>query len=580
MARKSRHAAQQACFPVKNTVSVVLPDLEPIESVYKTAIYARLSVYNLGRDTSETIDNQIELLQSYVREHPDMTLIDLYIDNGRTGTTFQRPEFDRLIDDMKEGKINCIVVKDLSRFGRNYLETGYYMQKIFPFYNLRFVAITDGYDSLTADPDSMAVSMKNIVNDYYSKDISRKVSSSFDLKRSNGLYSWGHPPYGYRRIKEDPIHMVIDEETAPYVHLMFHWALEGIPIATITRNLTTMGAPTYQRLAHERSNGKTKRKGSLVWNQTTVRQILTNQVYAGDFVCNKSYCRKYDPANARWIPEDEWIIIPDTHPAYILREDFLLLKERLNQERADRSYKEKRENRVKVPNAFDGLVFCGTCHKKMYFRCVYSDKVFIQYQCKRPESQFHTPHRTVGINAKTLETVVNWQLNLQINYAIDIDDFMKRFSLDETVRQLKARRQANVNTLNGKLARLKSKRSRTFEDFSDGILDEETYRLHMDKLAAQMTAVCEEIRQAEKRRDDVDTYFNLDNKWLRTFVDTGGAAEMNSDLYHNLIQRIEVFSDNRITITFNYDDWMTPLLECLNEAKELDSANASVPQFP
>lgn len=102
----------------------------------------------------------------------------------------------------------------------------------------------------------------------------------------------------------------------------------------------------------------------------------------------------------------------------------------------------------------------------------------------------------------------------------------------------------------------------------------------MDKLAAQMTAVCEEIRQAEKRRDDVDTYFNLDNKWLRTFVDTGGAVEMNSDLYHNLIQRIEVFSDNRITITFNYDDWMTPLLECLNEAKELDSANASVPQFP
>ena len=195
MARKSRQAQQQASA----LGTPVIPPAElPADTVprYKAGIYARLSVYDLARDRSDTMENQIALLENFVEHQPDLTLTDLYIDNGRTGTTFNRPEFLRLMDDVKSGRITCIIVKDLSRFGRNYLETGYYLQKVFPQYNLRFIAVNDQYDSLTADPDSMAISMKNIINDYYSKDISRKVSSSFDLKKSQGVYSWGHPPYG------------------------------------------------------------------------------------------------------------------------------------------------------------------------------------------------------------------------------------------------------------------------------------------------------------------------------------------------------------------------------------------------
>lgn len=572
MARKSRQATQQAAaLGTQVPTAPVVKEKAP--SKYKTAIYARLSVYDLGRDRNDTMENQIELLEHFVSQQSDLNLSEIYIDNGWTGTTFARPEFQRLLDDAKIGRINCIVVKDLSRFGRNYLETGYYLQKMFPLYNVRFISVNDGYDSLTADPDSMAISMKNIVNDYYSKDISRKVSSSFDLKRSQGVYSWGHPVYGYVRNKEDPSKLEIDEEVSPYVHLMFQWALDGVPIGRIATNLTEMQAPTYQRLAHQRKNGRTKRKGSDVWTNSTVKQILLNQTYAGDFVCNKSYFRKYDPSNGRWIPEDEWIIIPDTHPAYIDREDYFRLKQQLLSLRKKRSQVriDNTEIREQMPDKFKDLLFCGECQRHMRIRRGYGKSLYKAYDCKGEENQFHAPHKSFTMNADTLEIVVLWQLNLQIKCAIDIDDMLHRLSLEDTAKQLKARRQAELNMLKGKLADIKKKRSKTFEDFSEALIDEDVYRMKMDKLASELDTAHDLIAIAEKRLHSVDTYFTIDNKWLRTFVETGALNEMTPELIKQLIDRIDIYSDKRIQITFSYSNWMEPLLDCYEEAQIIEA---------
>ncbi|MDD6618612.1 MAG: recombinase family protein [Clostridiales bacterium] len=483
MARKSRQAQQQAsALGTSNTVTKMIPANST--PVYKAGIYARLSVYDLARDRSDTMENQIALLENYVEQQPDIVLTDLYIDNGRTGTTFNRPEFLRLMDDVKSGKITCIIVKDLSRFGRNYLETGYYLQKVFPQYNLRFIAVNDQYDSLTADPDSMAISMKNIINDYYSKDISRKVSSSFDLKKSQGVYSWGHPPYGYVRNKENPTQLEFDTEVEPYVHLMFRWALDGVPIHRIAKNLTEMQAPTYQRLAHIRSNGHTKRKGSDEWAHRTVMQILMNQTYAGDFVGNKSYDRKYDKANARFfIPEDEWMIIPNTHPAYIDREDYFRLKERILSDRQERSQilKEMKTTPVNFENKFQGIIFCGECQRRISLRGQRDMKTLYRaFYCKGKRDQFHKGHKPFSIDVDTMELTVLWQLNLQIKYALDADAFLECFSLEEASSRLKARRQAEVNMLRAKAADIKKRRSRTFEDFSNALIDEDVYRIQMD----------------------------------------------------------------------------------------------------
>ena len=573
MARKSRQAQQQASA----LGTPVIPPAElPADTVprYKAGIYARLSVYDLARDRSDTMENQIALLENFVEHQTDLTLTDLYIDNGRTGTTFNRPEFLRLMDDMKSGRITCIIVKDLSRFGRNYLETGYYLQKVFPQYNLRFIAVNDQYDSLTADPDSMAISMKNIINDYYSKDISRKVSSSFDLKKSQGVYSWGHPPYGYIRNKENPTQLEFDPEVEPYVHLMFRWALDGVPIHRIASNLTEMRAPTYQRLAHIRSNGHTKRKGSDEWAHRTIMQILMNQTYAGDFVGNKSYDRKYDKANARFfIPEDEWIIIPNTHPAYIDRDDYFRLKEKLLSNRQERSaiMKEMKTIPPNFENKFPGLLYCGECQRRITLRGQRDMKTLYRaYYCKGKRDQFHQGHKPFSIDVDTMELTVLWQLNLQIKYALDADALLKRFSLEEASVRLKAKRQAELNMLHAKAADIKQRRSRTFEDFSNALIDEDVYRIQMDKLVAEQERLSLQIEHAQKRRDSVDTYFTVDNKWLRKFVETGGQSDLNKDLVHELIERIDMYPDKRIKITYNFSDWMEPFIDCIEELKQMD----------
>lgn len=575
MARKSRQATQQAQatgIPI-SSVPVVSESL-PVK--YKTAIYTRLSVYDLGRENGDTMENQVELLQYFVSQQSDLALADIYIDNGWTGTNFTRPEFQRLLEDAKLGRINCIVVKDLSRFGRNYLETGYYLQKLFPFYNLRFISINDGYDSLTADPDSLAISMKNIVNDYYSKDISRKVSSSLDLKRSQGVHSWGHAAYGYIRNPENPAILEIDAEVAPYVSLIFQWAMDGMPLWSIADHLAQIQAPTYQRLIHTRRNGYTRRTGSDVWSTTSIKQMLLNQTYAGDFVYQKSYFRKYDPTNGHWIPEEEWNIIPDNHPAYIDRDDYYRLKGQILSLQKERSQviKSTQGLREQMPDLFKGLIFCGECQRRMGMRRDYrkgnAETNYKAYHCRSTGNQFRTAHPLFTINAETLEETVLSQINLQIKYAIKLDAFLRKMSMDDVAKQLKARRQAEINALKAKAADLRKRRSRTFEDFSDAIIDEEVYRIQMDKLAAKLDAITNQITAAEKRRDDVDLYFTVDNKWLRTFVETGVQDGMTPELIKLLIQRIDVYADKRIEITFNYADWMAPLLGYIEEAKELE----------
>lgn len=249
MARKSRRMEQVAHLQ-NNGSKCTLPEIIVQEApssaslpFYKVGIYGRLSVKDLGIEDGDTMDTQISLLRDYVIQQPDMELTEVYIDNGWTGTNFQRPEFIHMMDDVKAGKINCIVVKDLSRLGRNYLEAGYYLQEVFPGYNLRFIAIYDGFDSLTSDPESMLIGTKNIVNDYYSKDISKKISATIDIKRSQGPHYLGIVPYGYIMSDGDDRKFVIDTTVAPFVRLLFDWVLEGHSFVDIARNLNDMNVP-------------------------------------------------------------------------------------------------------------------------------------------------------------------------------------------------------------------------------------------------------------------------------------------------------------------------------------------------
>ena len=267
------------------------------------------------------------------------------------------------------------------------------------------------------------------------------------------------------------------------------------------------------------------------------------------------------------------MIIPNTHPAYIDREDYFRLKERILSDRQERSQilKEMKTTPVNFENKFQGIIFCGECQRRISLRGQRDMKTLYRaFYCKGKRDQFHKGHKPFSIDVDTMELTVLWQLNLQIKYALDADAFLKRFSLEEASSRLKARRQAEVNMLRAKAADIKKRRSRTFEDFSNALIDEDVYRIQMDKLGREQDLVAIQIEQAEKRRDSVDTYFTVDNKWLQKFVETGGQNELNKELVHNLIERIDIYPDKRIKITYNFSDWMEPFIDCIEELKQMD----------
>ena len=221
-----------------------IPTNETASHIWRTALYVRLSVEDNGKD-ADSIENQIAFLESYVSGCPDLSKVELFVDNGYTGTNFQRPEFNRMMETVQAGVIDCIVVKDLSRLGRNYIETSQFVEKICPFYGLRFIAVNDSFDtSAVTNAAQLSMALSNIVNDYYAKDISRKVTSALQTKMERGDYIGNYAPHGYCKDPENKNHLVIDPETAPVIRQIFQWRSEGVSYMGINRRLNEAGIPS------------------------------------------------------------------------------------------------------------------------------------------------------------------------------------------------------------------------------------------------------------------------------------------------------------------------------------------------
>ena len=319
MARKSRKNLPQ---PEQAAVSALLPELE--EAKMPAAIYGRLSVED--EEKEESMETQIALVQDYINRSSELSYVDTYFDNGFTGTNFKRPAFTRLMNDVRQKKIKCIVVKDLSRFGRNYLEAGYYIETVFPFLGVRLIAVTDNFDSTRKeDMESLALPIRNMVNAMYAKDISKKIWTSLQRKKEAGYAVGNDAPYGYIR---NPVtkRNEIDPEAAFYVQLIFQWELMGVPIFEIARRMTLLQVPTPREWHRKMVEGKevlTYKK----WGVTTIRHILENQTYVGDTINNKSTQKLFAGQDKHDLPKEQWYVAKNTHPAIIARDDFEKVQE-------------------------------------------------------------------------------------------------------------------------------------------------------------------------------------------------------------------------------------------------------------
>lgn len=527
----------------------VLPEEKKIssnieEKLYCTAIYARLSIEDNGIE-SDSIETQVYYLQKYVNEHKEMELIFTYCDNGMTGTNFQRPAFHGMLEAVKSGKINCIVVKDLSRFGRNYMETGNYLENIFPYLGVRFISINDNYDSINATAnEKLALSLKNVYHHLYAKDISRKICTLFDVKKKNGLYLGRFAPYGYRKSEQNRYQLEIEEETAAVVSEIFALRMKGMGVIKIAKSLNDRGIPSQSRRLYKIGLLKgTNGEANALWSGSSVLGILENPVYYGCIVERKSEQAYYKGGRKRAVPKEEWNYIENTHEAIIDKDAFMKVQSMI--EESKKSVKEKRKlNRERTENILKGLVVCGCCQGKMVRDGGYYTKdgklIRHRFICRRKYL------KNTGCSASSITEA-------DLISAV-YESIKKQIQLLENLRETQAEYRNRAKYLNAKdslanklkqnraeIMELESKKLELYQDYKRGLLSENGYVYAQKRVEEQKQSRETMVERLKEQQRQEKQIVKPDTQWIEDILQFQSESCLTGELCLRLINKIVVY---------------------------------------
>lgn len=545
MARKSRIA--------ENAMSIISAK----QGVYKTAVYARLSTEDLDEDT---LDNQIYLLKSFVGEKTDMVLVDIYADNGFSGTNFERPEFTRLMNDVKTGKVNCIVVKDLSRLGRNYIETGNLIENVFPFLNVRFIAVTDNFDTNEGGGvENMVASFKNLVNDVYAKDISRKIITAFRTKQKNGEYIGLVAPYGYLKSAENKNKFVIDEKTAPAVKKIFELYAGGYGLDRIARIMNESDYDCPRKYRYSIGITKSDRYKNSKWGRTTINTILTNRAYIGDMVQGKVKQELCNNIVMHYTNKDDWIVVEGTHEAIIERNLFFEVQDILEKKKTELAVRRKKSKsrEYKEENLLKGRIKCGCCGKSMNLaQNVRGNSISRSYYCSGyKELREAVCTNKNRINKSSVESKVLESIKKCIFNNIDESSLSLEIA-DKNTQDIKKRMvqiERAIRQTNSKIADL-------YKDVSDGLIDENDYLLMKTKfLNDKKQFEREEKLLSDNMKKTSDSAGKL--RAADYLKKCKKAKKLDRKMVESFIELVTINDDKSIEITFSCCDEILRKLE-------------------
>lgn len=551
MARKSR----------KTTGAVIEAPVQE-SNYFSTAIYVRLSIENSGKDDDgDSIANQISFCKAYLAEHTDLKLYGIYEDNGEKGTNFDRPEFKRMMDDIRSGKVKCVLVKDLSRFGRDYIEAGEYLEKIFPFMGIRFISITDGYDSLTCDDaeGALMIPLKNMINDVYAKDISRKIITSFRARQEKGEFLPAFAPYGYVKSKEVAYRYEIDQETAPYVRMIYEWKAEGVSHNEICKRLNDMGAVTPARRKVDLGIWRAEKYKNTVWFGRTIIDILKNPTYTGCIVYGRIPKSLYEGIKMHRAPEEEWRYVPDAHEPIINQELFDKVQ-RMFADRA-KTFKAKMDKnaplRERVTNHFKGKIFCGDCGKRMRFvkptdRRYPVDQDHAVYVCGGYLDSGYSRCSRHSIRYPVVAEAVLAAIKVQLDFALKQEQLIRQMRGSVREKNLIDKYVGQINYLSQELKKINGKRENLFENFAEGILDEAEYQFAKKKYDDEAAEIEKKLTVERAKKTQLDDVLSLSNEWLGAIHKAEDITEIDSDLVKHLVSSVKVFEDNRVEVELNF----------------------------
>lgn len=515
----------------------------------KAALYVRLSNEDNGGKGTDSIHNQLELLLNFAEGIENIEIVETYTDNGRTGTDFDRPEWERMLQDVKEQKVNCIIVKDLSRFARNYLEAGDYLEKIFPFLGVRFIAVNDQFDSegeIFKEKD-LITEFKNLANDYYSKDISKKVIASFNTKKGQGQFIGSMAPYGYI-LQEN--HFVIDEPAAAVVRRIFSMKMQGKSFYEIAKVLNQEEIPSPSRYAGERGVKKYKGCSHILWQPQAVSRIIYNRVYVGDLVQGKYNCSIYSKEKQGKRKKESWEIDRDAHPAIVDRESFDSIQK--IREKNRRVWQDK-QGETGYENILEGILVCGICHHVLRRnKDVRKGKAQYYFYCGSAYNYSQVKCDTSSIvDYKIFDTVFQ-QIKLQIDLAVEAKSVIEQMKKSSRCAlQLKKRKQERAQAKE-ELGRYIYLKTNIYEDMKQGILTKEEFLAAKEKYALRIAELEEELNKKEKELADFEQCVNGSNRWMKAFLRFQGEEELTRDMALELLEKVEMFGDKRVHIKFRF----------------------------
>lgn len=560
MARKSRRAQNETAV---STAVVANIQTRKKENLLRTAAYGRLSVEN---ETDESLQTQMSMLYQFIDEHEDLQFEDSYSDNGYSGTNFDRPEFVRLMDDVRSGKIECIVVKDLSRFGRDYLETGYYIETLFPHLNVRFIAVTDDFDSIREeDRSSLAVPIKNMVNAMYAKDISKKICASREvIKNKEDSMPMGTAPFGYDH-SEDKKRFVLDEENAPTVRAIFAWSRLGVSVKEIGKRLDLIGAMTPGQSRNQKAGKEVK---PAEWRADTVYKILSHPGYVGDVCVGRIKQALYKAEKCHRTSPDEWTVHQNVHEPLVTREDreqiIQTMKANNMKKYSETDY--HKEQREKIQDQFSGMIHCAECGRNMYYVRYLHDyktlkKTGGQYLCPQNGGKAACGGRVV--HEDFLKIFIMDQIHLLIKGMCDRKKMLDMVNTSQGGKNALLSAQKKMLALQVKISETEERQHKLYEDYADGILDAEDYQNIKEQYVADAQRMQDELAGLEVKRKrlekTIDDYSKI-VKHLEQYLDN---REFNPELVHELVERVSISNTDGYEITFKCEDVYKRVIEMM-----------------
>ena len=534
--------------------------------VYRAALYVRLSKEDGDKEESDSIVNQKDLIRAFLADKPDIHICAECVDDGYSGANFDRPSFKRMIRDIEAGRIDCVVVKDLSRFGRNFVEAGLYIDQIFPALGIRFIAVNDNYDSINGrtSSDKILIPFKNLINDAYCRDISIKVRSQLDIKRKKGDFIGSFAVYGYWKDPSDRHKLVVDEYAAAVIRDIFRWKLEGASQQRIADRLNGRGELSpmeYKRFCGLQYKSGFHVKPKAKWTAVAIGRILRNEFYVGTLVQGRRTTPNHKVKKTIQKPSEEWVRVEDSHPAIVEKGDFLAVGRLLMQ---DTRVAPKEE----TVYLFSGLAFCGDCRQNMVRNSVCRNgKTYVYYICgNNRTNKACSSHR---ISEAALTEAVFLSLKEHIANILDVERVLQYIETLPIHREEVQKADAQLVKKQEEISRYSRLKKTLYESLSDGLIDKEEYlelKSGYDMKIADAKAASEKLKEELEGLLQNRTGTSL---WIERFKKYQNITELTRHIAVTLIERILVFEDSRIEIRFRYQYDYERALELIRNTQRL-----------